>query len=185
MAIFLLEWGIFVPLTYITPFVVSHGQSSSFGFYIVAILNAGSFFGRFGAGWAADLIGRLNTLIISVGLCVVACLALWLLANNSTAMAIVFAIIFGFVSGSNLSLSPVCVGQMCKTEHYGRYYSTCWMVVAFGTLTGLPIAGRILTATGGDYTWLIVFAGLSYALAGFFLIVARILAVGWDIRTIY
>lgn len=59
------------------------------------------------------------------------------------------------------------------------------MVVAFGTLTGLPIAGKILTATGGDYTWLIVFAGLSYALAGFFLIVARILAVGWDIRTIY
>ncbi|KAG4027694.1 hypothetical protein MFRU_028g01160 [Monilinia fructicola] len=185
IAIFLLEWGIFVPLTYITPYVVSHGQSSSFGFYIVAILNAGSFFGRFGAGWAADLIGRLNTLILSVTLCVTACLALWLPASDSTAMAVVFAIVFGFVSGSNLSLSPVCVGQMCKTEHYGRYYSTCWMVVAFGTLTGLPIAGKILTASGGDYTWLIVFAGLSYALAGFFLIVARILAVGWSLRTVY
>ncbi|KAI9649674.1 hypothetical protein NHQ30_002255 [Ciborinia camelliae] len=185
MAIFLLEWGIFVPLTYITPYVVSHGQSSSFGFYIVAILNAGSFFGRFGAGWVADLIGRLNTLILSVSLCVISCLALWLPASNSTAMAVVFALIFGFVSGSNLSLSPVCVGQMCKTENYGRYYSTCWMVVAFGTLTGLPIAGKILTASGGDYTWMIVFAGLSYALAGFFLIVARVLAVGWSIRTVY
>ncbi|KAJ8060631.1 hypothetical protein OCU04_010939 [Sclerotinia nivalis] len=185
MAIFLLEWGIFVPLTYITPYVVSQGQSTSFGFYIVSILNAGSFVGRFGAGWAADLIGRVNTLILSVALCVITCLALWLPASNSTAMAVVFAIAFGFVSGSNLSLSPVCVGQMCKTEHYGRYYSTCWMVVAFGTLTGLPIAGQILTASGGDYTWLIVFAGLSYALAGFLLIVARVWAVGWSIRTKY
>jgi MFS family permease len=186
LGIFLLEWGIFVPLTYITPYVVAHGQSSAFGFQIIAILNAGSFFGRFGAGWAADLIGRLNTLIISVALCVVSCLALWLPASNSKAMAIVFSLIFGVVSGSNLSLSPVCVGQMCKTEHYGRYYATCWMVVAFGTLTGLPIAGQILTASGGeDYTGLIVFAGLSYALAGVFLIVARVLAVGWSMKTIY
>ncbi|KAM3074590.1 hypothetical protein ACMFMG_008020 [Clarireedia jacksonii] len=185
LGIFLLEWGIFVPLTYITPYVVAHGQSSAFGYQIIAILNAGSFFGRFGAGWAADLIGRLNTLIISVALCVIACLALWLPASNSTAMAIVFSIIFGVVSGSNLSLSPVCVGQMCKTEHYGRYYATCWMVVAFGTLTSLPIAGQILTAGGKDYTGLIVFAGLSYALAGFFLIVARVLAVGWSLKTIY
>jgi len=132
LGIFLMEWGIFVPLTYITSYVVTHGHSAAFGFQILAILNAGSFFGRFFAGLVADMIGRMNTLILSISMCVVACLALWLPAGESTAMIVVFAVIFGFVSGSNLSLSPVCVGQLCKTENYGRYFATCWMFVAFG-----------------------------------------------------
>jgi MFS family permease len=185
LGIFLMEWGIFVPLTYITSYVVSYGHSSDFGFQILAILNAGSFFGRFFAGLVADMIGRMNTLILSIAMCVLSCFALWLPAGESTAMIVIFAVIFGFVSGSNLSLSPVCVGQMCKTEHYGRYFATCWMVVAFGTLTGLPIAGQILTANGGNYTGLIVFAGLSYVAAGICLVIARILAVGWKIRIVY
>lgn len=132
LGIFLMEWGIFVPLTYITTYVTSHGQSANFGFQILAIMNAGSFFGRFFAGLVADMIGRMNTLICSIAMCVIACFALWLPAGNSTPMIIVFSVIFGFVSGSNLSLSPVCVGQLCKTEHYGRYFATCWMFVAFG-----------------------------------------------------
>ena len=100
-------------------------------------------------------------------------------------MIITFAIIFGFVSGSNLSLSPVCVGQLCKTEHYGRYFATCWMFVSFGTLTALPIAGAILTACGGDFSGLVIFAGLSYTAAAGCLIAARVLKVGWKIKMVY
>lgn len=185
LGIFLMEWGIFVPLTYITSYATSHGQSAAFGFQIVAILNAGSFFGRFSAGLVADKIGRVNTLILSIGLCIITCFALWLPAGDSAAMMIVFAVVFGTVSGSNLSLSPVCVGQLCKTKNYGRYFSTCWMFVAFGTLTALPIAGQILTACGGAYTGLIIFAGLSYAAAAVCLIGARVLKVGWKISTVY
>ncbi|CZS88694.1 related to monocarboxylate transporter 2 [Rhynchosporium graminicola] len=185
LGIFLTEWGIFVPLTYITSYSTSHGQSSAFGFQIIAILNAGSFFGRFGAGLAADVIGRVNTLILGIGMCIIACLALWLPAGNSAAMIIAFAVIFGFVSGSNLSLSPVCVGQLCKTEHYGRYYATCWMFVSFGTLTALPIGGQILTMMDGDYTGLIIFAAASYVGAAVCLIAARVLKVGWKLNAIY
>ena len=59
------------------------------------------------------------------------------------------------------------------------------MVVAFGTLTGLPIAGQILTACEGKYWGVIIFAGLSYVAAGIFLIAARVLAVGWKINIMY
>jgi len=185
IGIFLMEWGIFVPLTYITSYSIAHGHSTAFGYQVLAILNAGSFFGRFFAGIVADMIGRVNTLILSILLCIIACFALWLPAGDSSAMIIVFAVIFGFVSGSNLSLSPVCVGQMCKTEHYGRYFATCWMVVAFATLTALPLAGALLTALEGDFWGLIVFAGLSYVAAAAALIAARVLKVGWKIRVVY
>ncbi len=174
-----------MPLTYITAYATSHGHSSAFGFQIIAITNAGSFFGRFFAGLVADMIGRVNTLILSIFLCVATCFGLWLPAGDSTAMIVVFAITFGFASGSNLSLSPVCVGQMCKTEHYGRYFATCWMFVAFGTLTALPIGGLILTTCGGNYNGLIIFAGLSYGAAAMSLITARVLKVGWKLHIIY
>jgi MFS family permease len=87
--------------------VTSRGHSSEFGFQILAILNAGSFFGRYFAGLVADMIGRVNTLILTLAMCVLSCFALWLPAGESTAMIVVFAVIFGFGSGSNLSLSPV------------------------------------------------------------------------------
>lgn len=77
------------------------------------------------------------------------------------------------------------MGQMCKTENYGRYFSTCWSIVAFGTLSGLPIAGQILVASGGEYWGLITFAGLSYTAAMGLLIAARVLKVGWKIMIIY
>ena len=185
LGIFLMEWGLFIPLTYLTTYSVSHGHSSSFSFKIISILNAGSFFGRFGAGLVADMIGRLNTLIISIACCVISCFALWLPAGENTAMIIVFAIIFGVVSGSNLSLSPVCVGQLCKTENYGRYFASCWMLVAFGTLTGLPIGGALLATNDGQYWGLITFAGLSYVAAMICLITARVMAVGWGLFTVF
>lgn len=132
LGIFLTEWGLFVPITYIISEMVSQGHSSKFAFQVLSLFNAGSVLGRFGAGIVADMMGRLNTLIISIGFCVVTCLGLWLPSGRSSAMIIVFAITFGIVSGSNLSLSPVCVGQMCRTENYGRYFATCWMFVSFG-----------------------------------------------------
>lgn len=187
LGIFLLEWGLFIPLTYITSYAVAHGESTAFSVQILAILNAGSFVGRILAGFIADILGRVNTLILTVLMCVIVTLGLWLpaAAINSKALLIVYAFLFGFGSGSNLSLTPVCVGQLCKTENYGRYYATCWMVVAFGTLTGLPIAGAILTANDGKYYGLIIFCGLSYAAALVSFITSRVLAVGWKLSTVY
>jgi MFS family permease len=185
LGIFLMEWGIFVPLTYITSYAIDQGFGTSFSYQVLTLLNAGSFLGRFLAGWLADKIGRLNTLIVTVSLCVIITFAIWLPAKDSKAMLIVYALTFGFASGSNLSLSPVCVGQLCKTENYGRYYATCWMVVAFGTLTGVPIAGQILTSNGGAYYGLIIFGGISYAGALTCFISARVLAKGWNINIVY
>ena len=44
----------------------------------------------------ADMLGRVNTLILSILMCLVTYLALWLPAGDSAAMIIVFAVIFGF-----------------------------------------------------------------------------------------
>ena len=81
----------------------------------------------------------------------------------------VLALLVGFASGSNVSLTPVWIGQLCPTGSYGRYYATCYTAVSFGCLTGVPIAGEILVHNEGQYWGLMVFVGACYigALAAF------------------
>ena len=43
-----------------------------------------------------------------------------------------FACLFGFGTGSIISLAPVCVGQICRTEEFGRWFGTCYFFVSFG-----------------------------------------------------
>ncbi|KAI9719310.1 MAG: hypothetical protein M1812_003640 [Candelaria pacifica] len=182
---FFTEFGLFIPLTYISSYALAHGLPMAFSYQLVAILNVGSFFGRWLPGYVADRLGRFNTMIFTVALCLITTLGLWLPAGNSVPMIVVYAVIFGFGSGSNISLTPVCVGQLCDTNEYGRYYATCYTIVSFSTLTGVPIAGEIVEAQKGSYQGLILFTGMCYvgALASF--LAARVLKAGWRPTAIY
>ena len=122
--VFFVEWGIFVPLSYLISYALESGIDSTFAYQLIAIFNAGSCFGRYAPGFIADSFGRFNTMVITTFLCLVSSLAIWLPADGRVAMIVVFAIIFGFASGSGISLTPVCVSQLCKVENYGRYYAS-------------------------------------------------------------
>lgn len=132
LSVFFIEWGLFVPITYITSYALANGISTSLSYQLLAILNAGSFCGRLLPGYFADRIGRFNVLIITVTLCLVCNACPWLPAKGNTAVLIVYAVVFGFSSGSNISLTPVCIGQLCETKNYGRYYATAYTIVSIG-----------------------------------------------------
>lgn len=51
--------------------------------------------------------------------------------THSLPLIYLFSAIFGFGSGSIISLAPVCFGQLCKANDYGRYYGTAYSVVSF------------------------------------------------------
>jgi hypothetical protein len=53
------------------------------------------------------------------------------------------------------------------------------------TLTGIPIAGQILSTTHGDYRGLIGFTASCYAAGLSAFLAARIMAVGWKVKTIF
>lgn len=99
---------------------------------MIVFLNAASVPGRALPGFIADRMGRLRTLLWTNVLCVIAMFAIWLPAGDSLAAVVIFAVVFGFASGSNISLVPVCVGEFCDTSVYGRYYTTVYTVVSFG-----------------------------------------------------
>ena len=130
--VFLSEIGLFVPLGFLGSYAVAQGFKAAFAYQLLAIFNAGSVFGRWLPGYVADHLGRFNTMIVTLALCMISAFALWLPASGSVAMTVIFSVVFGFASGSNISLTPVCVGQLCETENYGTYYATCYTIVSIG-----------------------------------------------------
>ena len=178
-AVFLLEWALFIPLTYITSYALHKQYSVAFSYQILPILNVGSVFGRWLPGFYSDIIGRYNTTLIFVILTIISVFVIWLPFGAYTAGLVVFVLLFGFASGSNISLTPVCIGQLCETKDYGRYYATCYSIVSLGCLTGIPIVGAILERCGGNYWGLIVWTGTCYAGSFMAFAVARGLGGGW------
>ena len=180
IAVFLLEFGLFLPVAYISSYALSKGFSQDFALRLPTILNTGSFVGRILPGYYADKIGAFNANIISVVLSIVACFAVWLPAGHTTPGIIIFALLFGFASGSNISLIPVSIGRLCKTQHYGRYYATCYTVVSIACLIDLPIGGQIVKAGHGDYLGLIIITAAVYSASFIAFAAAKIYAVGWQ-----
>ncbi|GJD03917.1 riboflavin transporter MCH5 [Colletotrichum higginsianum] len=185
LGIFLLEWSLFIPLTYISSYAIHQGFDLDFAYQIPTILNAGSVAGRILAGWFGDFAGPFNSNILAVALSIVACLAVWLPAGSSTAGIVVFVVLFGFASGNNISISPVCIGKLCKTENYGRYQATAYTVASFACLLDIPIAGEIISAQNGSYWGLILFTGLIYVLSLVALMAAKVRCAGWKITAVF
>ncbi|KAF8477610.1 MFS monocarboxylate transporter [Kalaharituber pfeilii] len=181
---FLIEWGLFIPITYQTSYAIAAGVEEAFSYQLVAIFNTGSVFGRWLPNYAADKLGRFNIMIIMAALCVIVTLGLWL-PGKGEATLIAFAVLYGFGSGSGISLAPVCVGQICRTEDYGKRYGTCYFIASFASLTSIPIAGAILTLQNGDYSGLIWFAAGSYIGTIIVFTAARIIGGGWKLTTVY
>ncbi|KAI1752423.1 major facilitator superfamily domain-containing protein [Xylaria castorea] len=184
-ATFLIEFAVFIPYTYICSHAVHAGLDRNTAYLLNALLNAGAVPGRALPGYIADRFGSFNTMCITAVACVATILALWYTAGSNAAQIISFSPLFGFWSGAAISLTPVCIGQVCRTEDYGKRSGTAFFLASFGALAGIPIAGAILERNNGSYDGLIIFAGALYVAALIAFIVARGLCVGWRIAVVF
>lgn len=148
VAVFSFEFIIFGCAALLPTYVRYAGLCSDVQFFSLTVLNSMSFLGRVVPGFAADLVGRFNILLTLVTLTLLIMAAVWLpfgARDQATLYAVVG--IFGFGSGGWISLTPVCAGQLCRTEDYGRFYGTIYSVAAFGVLLTVPVGGELLQST--------------------------------------
>lgn len=130
--VFFLEWGLFIVLSYISSYALRQNISFSIAYHLLSYLNAASLVGRLISGYVGDVIGRFNTQIISTSLCTISILCMWWPAGDSSGLVIAFSVLFGLGCGSTLSLTPVCLGQLCEVERYGRTYTAVYTVSSIG-----------------------------------------------------
>lgn len=125
--------GLFTPLFYISAYAVSQGISSSTSLYILAALNACSFFGRVIPGHLADYYGHYNIQVICI--LVAGIIGFCWTAATSLGGIIVWSLAYGFASGVS------CLAEVSLKE----LSTNC--LVSYQTVIALQsaCAGKIAT----------------------------------------
>ncbi|KAF8637737.1 hypothetical protein AX17_002612 [Amanita inopinata Kibby_2008] len=163
--------GIYTVLTYIDVSASSiPGVSSDLAFYLVAIANASSLFGRYASGVMCDIVGAMNVMIpftLVTGFVTYS----WPYARGKESLVGV-AIVYGFSSGSYVSLLSNPLMEMGDTGDVGRRLGMFMSILALGALGGPPISGAVNKATGGFEAvgW---YAGSAVLLGVAMMVVAR------------
>jgi len=94
------------PFFYITYYAVTTKiTGGSLGFYLLSILNAASVFGRILPNFVADEVGPFNVIVPCA--VVAGALTLGLIGTHSAGGIVAIAALYGFFSGSFVSLPPV------------------------------------------------------------------------------
>ena len=184
LATFLVEFAVFIPYTYICSYGVAMGIEKEVSYRLNVLLNVGAIPGRVLPGYLADRLGTFNTMCVTAMVCTVVVLALWMKAEGGEAATTAFAVLYGFWSGAAISLTPVCIGEVCRVEDYGKRTGTAFFIASIGALVGVPIGGAIIESEGGMYTGLIAFGGALYGAAFLAYFVSRGLAGGWKMKAV-
>ncbi|CAD6924142.1 unnamed protein product [Tilletia controversa] len=148
--------GLYSPFSFCDVWTTTHNIPAN-GYWL-AVLNAASMFGRILPGFLADRVGRTNTLfphLLAAGILML----VFPLTNNLTGM-IFFSILYGFASGSYVSLIPASIGQLGPTSTIGTRLGMAFAGSSLGGLVGTPIAGAILGPDNTNWWGMSVFSGV-------------------------
>lgn len=85
--------------------------------------------------------------------------------------------LYGFSSGSFISLAPTLIAQISDIREIGVRQGTCFTLQSIAALTGSPIAGAIVFAQNGAFIGLQLFCGCSLLVSMIAYTLARIVQV--------
>ncbi|KAG0207713.1 hypothetical protein BGX28_001110 [Mortierella sp. GBA30] len=165
-------FGYLVPVFLLPEFVTGLGMDPSTGATLVGVFAGVNAVSRIILGLIADRYGALNVLILTTTFTSLSCFIFWLNAKGLV-MTIVFVVIYGFNCGGFNSLFPVVAADLMGLEKLATAVGLLYSGNLFGNLLGVPIASALVAASGGSYTWAMVFAGTMPIIAASLLVPIR------------
>lgn len=177
IAMFLGFMGFYNFLFYVQSYAIDTGiVGSKLGFYLLAMLNAGSTFGRICPNFIADHTGPLNVLTPAATFTSILAFA-WIGVHNTPGI-IVLAILYGLCSGGFVSLPPVVMATMTQdVRELGTRLGMVFAVTSVGLLIGTPIGGAILSDSG-SYLGVQLFTACCLITASIFFATLRFMRTG-------
>ena len=173
--------GIYIAFFYVQLYALLEcNTSAQNASLLLAITNAGSFFGRLVPNYLSDnFTGPMNIQVPFAFAAAVLALA-WI-GIKSTTGVIVFCVLYGFASGAFVSLGgPICFNLTSDLGTMGTRFGMLTAICGVGLLVGNPIAGAILDR--GSWLGLQVWAGGLLLLSAVFQSSARVAKRGWSLR---
>ncbi len=122
-------------------------------------------------------------MIVTTSLSSILVLALWIPAR-SQGLTITFSTLFGFTSGTFVSMTPALIQQLSSVQEIGIRMGTSFSVISIAALTGNPIAGALIDRNAGDYLYLKLFCGIAMGVGCVLLVAARNVQCGWTWKKI-
>lgn len=169
----------YIPLFYIPSYATSRlGTSEEFAFYLLAISNAGSFFGRVLPYILGSRVKPIQVLVFWDTAGVVVLFA-WI-GVTTTAGFIVWCIVWGFISGVLVTAPAASIPHPMLSpslDVIGARLGMSWSTAAVGVLIGGPIAGALADVAAAHFLHAQVLAGAIMAAAVFFL--------SWPLISVY
>ena len=148
------------------------------GFYLIAIMNGSSCFGRIIPGFVSDIVGRFNVLGVMMVVTLILMLVIWLPFGHTSLVALyIFVALFGFGTGSWMAMTPACLGQLSGPLHFGRYFGTSYFIASLATLICIPVSGELVQRIGPQPLVGFMCAVLALSIGTF--IVSRLALLGW------
>jgi len=136
------------------------------------ILNAVAIPGRILPSYVADRVGVLDT-YIGISTLTAASVFYWISVTNR-AGNIAFSVLYGFFSGSIVTLAPVVLASITSDlSILGTRLGVVAVLKGIGSLIGPPIAGAILGATD-SYLGVQLFSGLALIMTALLASVLRV-----------
>ncbi|RAK96110.1 major facilitator superfamily protein [Aspergillus ibericus CBS 121593] len=174
---FLCFMGLYTPFYYVQSVASDENLvPSNLVFYLLPIINAASTFGRLLPGYISQITGTFNILI--PGAILSGVLVLCLIAVHSEGPLLVICILYGFFSGSLVSLSaPILVLLTPDKGAVGTRMGMCFTFMGIALLIGTPIAGAIMDQDGARSLW--VYGGVFTLVGGGVLGFAKLSWVNW------
>ncbi|OWY57886.1 MFS general substrate transporter [Alternaria alternata] len=172
--------GLYMPFFYAQVYAIQeHITNESLAFYLLAVMNSTSVFGRIVPNLFSDKVGPFNVVIPCTIISGLLCICF--ISVSSTAGIIVLMACYGFFSGSFVSLPPTIIVHLSTDarDKIGTRLGQSFGVVAVGLLVGTPIGGAIQGRSGFDSLW--VFGGCLLFGSAVLLVTARVAFKGWKL----
>ncbi|KAH7340048.1 major facilitator superfamily domain-containing protein [Pyrenochaeta sp. MPI-SDFR-AT-0127] len=174
--------GLYVPFFYAQLYALQrHITNENLAFYLLAVMNSTSTFGRILPNIFSDTIGPFNVVIPCAIISAILCLC-FILVSSSAGMITLMAF-YGFFSGSFVSLPPTIMYHLSSNarDKIGTWLGQSFAFVAVGVLIGTPIGGAVLDHSGFDALW--AFGGCMLFASAILLVFARASFRGWGLMT--
>ncbi|KAG4422349.1 hypothetical protein IFR04_004501 [Cadophora malorum] len=174
--------GMYIPFYYITSYSLAKDiANANLSFYLLAIINAASIFGRIVPNFVADISGPLNICGPFVLFCGI--IAFCWTSISSIGQIIVFCLSYGFFSGTFVSITgPSIASLSTDMSLMGTHMGMSFAAASLGLLVGNPVAGVLLDS----YGWIgpAMFCGATNVLAGICVVLARFSKTGkvWVVK---
>ena len=162
--------ALFVPFVFVGQYAEARGVEPVQAAVLVGLLGGSSVLARIGFGSAVQRFGSMPLYRGSFVL-LGSSFLLWLVAGSSYAMLVAFVIVLGVGYGGFVALSTIVMAERMGVVGLGAILGLFYTSQGLGGLLGPPIAGRIIDATGG-YTTAILLCNALEAAA--FLLLLRV-----------